>query len=58
MPPVQTRKSDPRQAIAERVQRNLRLDPRALVVREMAAAMRPSKPKTTNRAESSKGKRT
>jgi hypothetical protein len=61
MPPVQTRKSDPRQAIAEQVRKNLRFDPRAQLVRELASAMRPdrepaTKKKTSNRAESSKGK--
>jgi hypothetical protein len=62
MPP---RKSDPRPAIAAQIQDSVRRDPRAQLVHKIAAAMRPdrlpepaTKKKTSNRAESSKGKRT
>jgi hypothetical protein len=58
-----TKESNPRQAIVERVRKNLRQDPRVRLVHEIAATMRPdrlpepaTRMKTTNRAESSKGK--
>jgi hypothetical protein len=53
---TQTRNHNPRQAIAARVRKNLRFDPRAKLVREVALAMKPSKATNIYRAKRSKGK--
>jgi hypothetical protein len=53
---ISARKSDPRQAIAAQVQKNLRYDPRVALVREIASAMRPDRlPEPATKKKTSNG---
>jgi hypothetical protein len=50
-----TKESNRRQAIAEQVRKNLRFDPRAQLVRELASAMRPDREPAPTKKKTSNG---